>query len=258
MKSSSWDQAWRWGQGTMAAALLAGWALTSAAQSDSSLDDFASRYPAGSIASVQQADAALQDAEKTRAAIQRRFVEQEQACQPKFLVSSCVEKASEIKRLALLGIRPVEVEAARFKRQAKLDEHDKSLADRAQQEKLSIPHHQQQQEDFEKAQAQKEADRLKAEQDSAKQAQETEARARANEQRQAGHDAKVKRQRAKQAADAPKRAANVEAFKQKQESATKRREEKAAERQEKEAEREEKSAADKKTSVPVKPQTSSK
>jgi hypothetical protein len=253
-------------------ALLLGGASTLALASagEAGLDDFANRYPAGSIASVAQADAVLQEAEKARAAIQRRFVEQEQACQPKFLVSSCVEKASEIRRQAIAAIRPVEVEAARFKRQAKVDEHDKVLAERARQEKLSIPHHQQQQEDFEKALAQREAARIKAEQDAAKQAQESEERARANQERIAAHEAKLKRQRAKQAAEAPMRAANIEAFKQKQEAALKRRAERAQERAEQEQEREEKAAqkatargtsaptSDKNASAPVKPQASSK
>ncbi len=206
----------------LAAALALGGALV-AAQSVDELDRFALRYPAGSIKSVEQADQALAEAEKTRAAIQTRYAQQESACLPKFLVSPCVEKAKEVQRMALAALRPVEVEAARFKRQAKAGERDKSLLERAQQEKLSMPHHQQQQEEFEKNQAKKEADRLKVEQTALASAAENDAKIAAkiaaNAERQAAREAKLKRVRAKQAAEAPARAAKVEAYQQKQEAA---------------------------------------
>lgn len=220
------------------AAALAAVCVAVAAQGGDELDRFALRYPAGSIKSVEQADQALAEAEKARAAIKARFVQQESACTPKFLVSPCVETAKEVQRNALASLRPVEVEAARFKRQAKAQEHDEALIERARQEKLSMPHHQQQQEDFEKNQARREADRLKAEQAAAASEAENEAKIAANAKRQAEREARLARLRAKQAAEAPGRAAKVEAYHQKQEAIKVRQ----AEREKELAEREKKAA----------------
>ncbi|HZW13599.1 MAG TPA: hypothetical protein VFF81_10470 [Noviherbaspirillum sp.] len=88
------------------------------------------RYPAGSIKTVETADAALADVGRERAAIEARFSAEEQACHPKFFTTSCVEKAKERRRQALARLRKVELEANAFKRQDRAQERDKAVAER--------------------------------------------------------------------------------------------------------------------------------
>ncbi|WP_147376768.1 hypothetical protein [Noviherbaspirillum saxi] len=93
-----------------------------------------SRFPAGSIKSIEMADTALADANRERAEIQARFAQEEQACHPKFFASSCVEDAKERRRRAQLKLRPVEIEANTFKRQARVTARDEALATKRQKD----------------------------------------------------------------------------------------------------------------------------
>ncbi|MFC7514115.1 hypothetical protein ACFQUU_03760 [Herbaspirillum sp. GCM10030257] len=93
-----------------------------------------SRFPPGSIQSVESADTALADAEKERSEIEARFTQEKQACMPKFFASSCVDEAKERRRRALLKLRPVEIEANTFKRKARVTSRDEALEKRRQKD----------------------------------------------------------------------------------------------------------------------------
>ncbi|TFW08973.1 hypothetical protein E4K72_07200 [Oxalobacteraceae bacterium OM1] len=85
------------------------------------------RYPAGSINSIERADAALADVEQVRAAVQASYASEEQGCFGKFFASTCVDDAKERRRIALNRIRTIEQEANLFKRKQRVAERDETL-----------------------------------------------------------------------------------------------------------------------------------
>jgi hypothetical protein len=225
-------------------ALLAG--LPALAQ-ESDPDGFAKRHPPASITSVEQADVALLDARQTRAALTARHTRQEAACYPRFFVSNCLEQAAEALRRGLAVVRPVEVEAERFKRQASVNEHDKAMAERRAQEQANAPQRLIEQQEAEAAQAKRvaehEAGAARAEAD-AKLVAEREAAARQKSaEREQQHLAKSKKDQAKQAARAAQEAANIEAYHKKQQAAKERQQASEQKQQEREAKQKAREAA---------------
>lgn len=94
----------------------------------------AKRFPPGSIKSVEAADKALAETSRERDAIQARYAQEEQKCNPKFFSSSCVEDANEARRQALRQVRSVEIEANKVKRQASVTARDAALAAKREKE----------------------------------------------------------------------------------------------------------------------------
>lgn len=90
------------------------------------LQHITARYPAGSIATVDTADAALAEVARERALIEARFAADDQACQPRFFVTACIDEAKERRHQALKQLRPIEVEANSVKRQARVAERDQA------------------------------------------------------------------------------------------------------------------------------------
>jgi colicin import membrane protein len=78
--------------------------------------------------SVADADRKLALAQQQRAGAEAAFAASEQVCNAKFLVNRCMDGAREKRRTTLAALRVIEVEAERFKRQAKVDERDQALA----------------------------------------------------------------------------------------------------------------------------------
>lgn len=97
----------------------------------------AKRYPSGSIKTVEQAERALADADRERDAVQARYAQEEQRCNPKFFSSSCIEDANEARRNALREVRAVEVDANKVVRQAKATSRDEALAEKREKEGAS-------------------------------------------------------------------------------------------------------------------------
>ncbi len=165
------------------------------------------RYPAGSIKSEEMAQKALEETAEDRQALELRYILDQRACYPKFLVASCLEAAKDRKRVAEKAIKQVEYEANVFRRQATVDDRDRSLAEQ----------HAHDEEDA----ARRLAEQKQKEIDSARKVQE--GRAKNNEVQQRidqnkdvpadlrvrEHDAKVRQQQAEDAARAPERAANA-------------------------------------------------
>jgi len=85
--------------------------------------------PPPPVTSVAQADQQLAAVARERAAIEARFTERERVCYNKFLVNSCLDQAKEGRRTALAAQRTIEVQAARFKREAVVEERDRNLLD---------------------------------------------------------------------------------------------------------------------------------
>ena len=219
------------------------WALSgvfvqarAANQPETAVQQLDQRYQAGSIQSVEAADAALREVAQARSSVLARHAAEEALCYPKFWISSCLEQAAEVKRNGLALVRRVEVEAARFKRAAKVREHDRQLEARRQEEEQNAPQRLIREQDFWKARAEKEAAQAKAVADEqAVRVREEETRQK-EAQRQQQHDAKLQKIRARQQAEAGKRAENVAAYEKKQAAAKARQ----AEFEQKRLEREKK------------------
>ncbi len=148
-----------------------------------------------------EADQALMDATRERAAAEARYLESERACYQRFFVNNCIDDAKELQRATLIRVRAIEVEAGRYQREAAVIERDKELAEAA----------------------------VRAEQDAARRAEQAaktpapepvaeapRAARHAPVDREAEYAKKLAGNKAKEAAGAKQRAANAAAFKQKQ------------------------------------------
>jgi hypothetical protein len=78
--------------------------------------------------SVAQADQRLAAVARERAAIEATFARRERECYEKFFVTRCLDEAKERRRIGLAAQRVIEIEAARYKRQAVVDERDRNIA----------------------------------------------------------------------------------------------------------------------------------
>lgn len=78
--------------------------------------------------SVQQADAKLAEAAILRERAESIFAEREQLCYTQFFVNNCLDQAKEDRHAALSGLRPIEIEASRFKRAYAVEQRDLALA----------------------------------------------------------------------------------------------------------------------------------
>ncbi|HEY8606363.1 MAG TPA: hypothetical protein VIM12_04515 [Noviherbaspirillum sp.] len=184
--------------------------------------EVAARYPRGSIDSVSAADAALVEVGRARAAVNARFAKEEQACLPLFFATSCVEKAKEKRRKALVMLRPVELESNAYKRQAKASERDADLAEKqekAEAKRIEV--------ESAPPPALREAKEAPPERVAKPGGPQT------TEERVAEHEAKRQAREAKEQADAPKRAAKAAAYERKVQAAQKRQEEVAKRKAEK-------------------------
>ncbi|MRV74866.1 hypothetical protein GJ700_24440 [Duganella sp. FT92W] len=180
---------------------------------------------------VEQADARLAEVAAARAKVHQQYAADEQVCNEKFFVNHCLDEAKEKRRVALSGLRAVEVEANRFKRQSAVDKRDAELAERMKKDT---------EEDARRAAApQRPHIEHAATGPTAKPGL-------TQEQRQAEHDARERRRQQQEAQDAPKRAENVAAFEKKQVESERRRTrvaERMAERAEKARKKAEAAAA---------------
>jgi colicin import membrane protein len=172
----------------------------------------ASRFPAGSIRSELLADQALAAAQKERAGIEARYVAEQRACYERFFVTSCMEAVRERHHAALEQVRPIEIEAEKFKRQQRVAERDKALAEKRAQEAAEAPERAERQRENERANAEKAAERTQQ----AAEAQASEKEHAANTARRtAENQERLQRANAEAAGDAQKRAENTAAYEKK-------------------------------------------
>ena len=241
----------------LAALSLAVVAWSALAQDSAAL---AERYPAGSIATPEQAAQALEEVGREQARVRARFEREEQACYGKFFATSCRDKAKEERRLSENRLRAIEVEAQAFQRRYRAEERDRALAARRAEEEAEAPERLERQREREAAAARKAADReRRAEEDRAQEAQAAERaqhdrrdlekeagarKAKAPAPRAAGVDPRVERHEekrreaeAREARDAAKRMENIADYERKQKAAAERQRKLEERRARKEAER---------------------
>jgi colicin import membrane protein len=188
----------------------------------------AERFPAGSIRSIAEADAALAEAATDRKRIEARYQAEEQGCHPKFFTTSCIEQAKERRRTAMSALRPVEIEANAFKRQAQAAEKDKALAERLAKE--------------EKDRQERKARTSRptatgSDADAMPKESSREEQPRLFSDRDEKHEAKLKQKQADDAANAEMRAENIAAYEKKKQDALARQQKVAQRKAEKEKKR---------------------
>lgn len=98
-----------------------------------SIDELMQRYPANSIQSTDTAEEAVKAVEEARARIETRHAAEQQICYPKFFTTSCLNKAAERKRLDLLAIRNIEIEANAYIRHERVEKRDRKLEEKARE-----------------------------------------------------------------------------------------------------------------------------
>ena len=161
--------------------------------------------------SVADAERKLAQTARDRAQAEAAFGASEQVCYAKFFVNNCLDKAREKRRDALVGLRAIEIEADRFKRQAKVDERDRDLA------KAEA--------DFQAEQARMAATPLPVGAQEPGPALPTAPKPAVARNRAAEQAAKLKQRDADDQAGAAKRAANVQAFEKRKRNSAQRQKE---------------------------------
>lgn len=81
------------------------------------------------IHSVPEADRMEANAARERARAEAQFQQSEELCYHKFFVNNCLDDAREVRRAALAPVRAAEVAAARYKREASVQQRDRELAE---------------------------------------------------------------------------------------------------------------------------------
>lgn len=184
--------------------------------------DLVARYPADSIKSNEVAERAVAEVTKTRADIETRFAADQKICYKEFFTNSCLNKIKEQRRLDLVAIKPIEVEANSFIRHAKVEERDRRLAEKNAQnagKAATTP-------------SEPTAERTPKEVD-ATQDEQRKARADAYAKRNAEFAEKQKMLKDNEAAEAQKRAENVQRYEEKVRAAEERQKEIARKKAEK-------------------------
>lgn len=163
------------------------------------------RYPADSIKSNEVAERAVAEVTKTRVDIEKRFAADQKACYKVFFTTSCLDKIKEQRRLDLVSIKPIEIEANSHIRRTKADERDRRLAEKNAQNASKAA-----------ANADKPVDE-RTPKDGLGAAEEAQrkARAEAYAKRNAEFAEKQKLMKENEAADAQKRAENIQRYEEK-------------------------------------------
>ncbi|NMM36975.1 MAG: hypothetical protein HHJ09_05575 [Glaciimonas sp.] len=167
------------------------------------------QYPPGSIATVEAAESAQQQAANENARIELQYDRDEQACNGMFFVSTCRDKAKERRRAALEPVRLVKNEAEMVIRRMRVADRDQALTERRREKALETL--QIEQDAQQKAQqiAQKQTRNIEKERENV---QNEQLHAQDIEQRTADHQAQQQHMPATVAAGAQKRADNVAAY----------------------------------------------
>ena len=211
---------------------------------------WSTRYPAGSIQSVEIADAALLESGRERTAVEARYKADEHKCYSKFFATKCLDEAKERRRLALTRVRSVEIEANSFKRRERVVERDRALQQQRDQEQSEAPQRRKDQIEREATRADKAA--VEAAEKKSRESNERLQRELADK-RVTQHRIKLQRLQSEQAAEAKKRAENVSAYELKVRDAELHRRAVASKKAEKEQEKHKQDARSAPAACCVKP-----
>jgi DNA repair exonuclease SbcCD ATPase subunit len=232
-----------WPRAARLAAAFAACCLCAAGTAYATPEELKQHYPKNEFSSVDQADQALQEVQRERAAVEAEFADARYACYSKFFSTPCVDHAKERRREALKTIRSVEVEAEAYKRREKVVERDRALQQQTEKDAAEAPERAAREKSNEEKAAQRAAQRAERESAPPPGAGHGPATPKAaaaapqpGRDRLAEHEAKLREQEREEAAGAAQRAKNVADYQRKQREAQehqRRVAEKVAERERK-------------------------
>lgn len=201
----------------------AGQAVPAAAPAPSaaarSVDDMRARYPQGSITTVEAAEQAQADVDSARTMLAAQFAVAQNDCYDRFFTNSCINSAKETQRAGMAALRPIELEAGAFLRQARVDKRDKALQELRSKSEADAQERLILQQENEKEAVRKADERASREQQ--RQAEQA-ARAGGTDDRVRRHEEKLQRLREEDARNEAERARNVAAYEEKQKEAAAR------------------------------------
>ncbi len=116
----------------VACLLVVSSAVAGAAPPDpAAIDALHDRFAAGSIDSVDRADAAVAATAGAKTTVEKDYKDTARGCLKTVLVNQCIDRARDVRRRRLADIAAVELEADRFKRR---DRSDRLESDRKQRD----------------------------------------------------------------------------------------------------------------------------
>lgn len=188
-------------------------ALTATAGVGATAEDITQRWPAGSIRTVEQAEAARSAGRAAESEAEQTWREQQAHCERTFFVNRCMESARRSHSLAQQQARRVQVEAGDVLRRADVEERRRQQAERERAAR----------EDEERDRAARERAAAAAQQqrelnDPARAAGRADTAA-ANQARATERSVEAQRRADERAAQAPERQRNVQLFEERQRQA---------------------------------------
>src|SRR4029450_4439856 len=201
-------------------------------------EEFSARYPAGSITTREQADAAVKATQQEEQRLHKLYADRDAACYGQFLVNDCREKVRRERELALRDGKRVEVEAKDTRRRLDQQDLERRRAEEQKQREATAGEREQREkaarsglEQRQSQSADRAAGAITPEQAARNQAE--------YERKQKEHAERV----AKEQQRAAQSSQNAAEYKQKQVDAAKHAEESAAERKQREEKRAERKKA---------------
>ncbi|MCH8621733.1 hypothetical protein [Undibacterium sp. TS12] len=88
------------------------------------------KYPAGSIRTAEQAESALKESTATQVRLQSWYERADKTCQGNFFVNNCLNEIKEQRRLYIVVLQRIALEAKALQRKLRIDQLDRDLAER--------------------------------------------------------------------------------------------------------------------------------
>lgn len=101
--------------------------LTQIANLSASLDQ---KYAAGTIGSAEQAELALQESNAAQLRLQSWYEQSERACHDTFFVNDCLSDVKQKRRLYIVALQRISLEAKALQRKLHIEQLDRELAQR--------------------------------------------------------------------------------------------------------------------------------
>lgn len=88
------------------------------------------KYAAGSIRTAEQAESALKESTATQARLQSWYERADKTCHGNFFVNNCLNEIKEQRRLYIVVLQRIALEAKALQRKLRIDQLDRDLAER--------------------------------------------------------------------------------------------------------------------------------
>ncbi|MFZ6871208.1 hypothetical protein ACO0LF_03975 [Undibacterium sp. Di27W] len=86
------------------------------------------KYAAGSLATAEQAENALNESSATQLRLQRWYEQADRACHQIFFVNDCLNDVKQQRRQYIISLQRISLEAKALQRKLRIEELDRDLA----------------------------------------------------------------------------------------------------------------------------------